>query len=307
MATFNSKVEKNLPNYLKICLLIVATSFLAFSIYWAVNAPFTLYILARIFSEPFLLNSPLNLILLAFQEFAATIGLFVNLIAAIFAFQSTILFIRNNKKWVKTLRRALIFEAIWVILLVPASIRHLVGAVLPLVYTDVYVGLSYLLQALLIVPPFIMLSYYLKNPQNYNSIRKWISIAAPLFVWAFWFKYLFLWVDTLSPLGPRQATLISTVGATNSIVTLLIAGVLTTLVCLAFYRKKKVNKLFVGAALILFGSYFVIYDLVSIWVPVYYSFLYLTDFWMIILPILGLAVLKLKSFNFNTTNHQEIR
>ncbi|TFH25577.1 hypothetical protein E4G67_00855 [Candidatus Bathyarchaeota archaeon] len=252
------------------------------------------------------MDHPFAFPLVALQEFAATIGLFVNLIAAIFAFECTILFVKNDKKWFKTLRRALIFEAIWFILLIPTGVHHLVGAVLPLFYTNVYVGLSYFLQALLIVPTFIILSYNLKKPQNHASIRKWISITAPLFVLAFWFKYLFLWIDTLSPLGPRQATLMSTVGAANSMLTLLIAGVVTSVVCLAFYRKKKVNKWLLSAALILFGSYFIIYDLVSIWVPVYYSFLYLTDFWMIVLPILGIAVLKLKSFGVNTANHQEI-
>ena len=106
-------------------------------------------------------------------------------------------------------------------------------------------------------------------------------------------------------LGPKQATLMSTVGAANSMLTLLIASIVTAGACLAFYQKKKVNKWLVSTALILFGSYFIIYDLVSIWVPVYGSFLYLTDFWMIVLPILGIAVLKLKSFNVNTANHQE--
>ena len=312
MAILNSKTpkteketntKKNLPNYLKICLLIVATSFLTFSVYWAVNAPFTLYYLTRFFFSPNFQNSPVNLLLLIFQEFGATIGLFVNLIAAIFAFQCTILFTKNNKKWVKPLRRALFVEALWFILLIPTSIHHLVGASLSLWYTDFYVGVSYLLQVLLIAPPFIILSYNLKKPQNHASIRKWISIAALLFVLAFWFKYLFLWIDTLSPLGSKQATLMSTIGAANSMLTLLIASIITAGACLAFYQKKKVNKWLVSTALISFGSYFIIYDLISIWVPVYGSFLYLTDFWMIVLPILGIAVLKLKSFNVNPANH----
>ena len=110
---------------------------------------------------------------------------------------------------------------------------------LSLWYTDFYIGLSYLLQVLLIAPPFIILSYNLKKPQKHASIRKWISIAAPLFVLAFWFKYLFLWIDTLSPLGPKQATLMSTVGAANSMLTLLIASIVTAGACLAFYQKKK--------------------------------------------------------------------
>jgi hypothetical protein len=47
----------------------------------------------------------------------------------------------------------------------------------------------------------------------------------------------------------------------------------------------------VGTAIILVGVYFVIYDIVSVWVPIYLAFLPLTDFWMITLLILGVAVL----------------
>jgi hypothetical protein len=148
---------------------------------------------------------------------------------------------------------------------------------------------------LLIAPPFIVLGRNLKNRQSQASIRKWVSIAVPLFVLGFWFKYLFLWIDTLSPMGPQQATLMSTVGAANSLLTLLFASVLTILACLGFYKTRKVNKWFVGIALILFGGYFIIYGLVSIWVPIYASFFYITDVWMITLSILGAAILRIKS------------
>ena len=148
-----------------------------------------------------------------------------------------------------------------------------------------------------------MLSHNIRKPQNLASILKWIAIGAPSVVLGFWFKYLFLWIDTLSPLGAKEADLASIVGGVNSFVTLLIAFIITSLACLVLYRKRRVNTRSVGIGLILFGSYFIIYDLVSIWVPIYRSFLYLTDFWMIVLPILGLAVLKVKSFNVNTADN----
>jgi hypothetical protein len=34
-----------------------------------------------------------------------------------------------------------------------------------------------------------------------------------------------------------------------------------------------------------------IYDLVSVWDPIYHAFLPLTDFWMVTLLILGVAIL----------------
>ena len=298
MAT-SSNSDNSFPNFLKISLLILAASFLAFSIYWAVRIPFSTYEIFVFISLPIFQNSPMNtplsLQLILFQEFAAAIGFLVNLIAAVLAFQSTIHYIKNDKKWQKSLGMALVFEAVFFILYIPTSIHHIGGALLSMAGADFFVGLSYLLQVLLIVTPFIVLGRKLKNHQSQASIQKWVCITAPLFVLAFWFKYLFLWIDTLSPMGPQQATLMSTVGALNSWLTLLIASVLTVFACLGYYKTKKINKWLVGIVLILFGGYFIIYDLVSLWEPIYASFFYITDVWMITLPILGAAILKINS------------
>ena len=111
---------------------------------------------------------------------------------------------------------------------------------------------------------------------------------------------MFLFFYALSPSGPNSANPASIIGAINSSVTLLIAGITTSLACLILYKKRRVQTRLVGLSLILLGGYFLIYDLVSIWVPVYGSFLYLTDFWMIVLPILGIATLKTKPFNIKS-------
>jgi hypothetical protein len=68
---------------------------------------------------------------------------------------------------------------------------------------DVYVGLSYLLKALLIVLPLSLLSQKIRNPQNPAAILKMVTIAGPLFIFALWFKYLFLWIDTLVPINTQ--------------------------------------------------------------------------------------------------------
>jgi len=297
----SSNVEKKFPNFLKISLLIVVVSFLAYSVYWAAIVPFTSYDVWVFISGPVFQNSPMNtplsVVLLFLQEYAAAIGFLVNLIAAVLAFQSTIHYIKGNKKWQKSLGKALIFEAVFFLLFIPTTLHHMGGAFLSMAGADFFVGLSYLLQVLLIVPPFIVLGRKLKNNQNQASIQKWAFIAAPLFVFAFWFKYLFLWIDTLSLMGPQQATVMSTVGALNSGLTLLIASLLTAFPGLGYYKTKKINKWLTGFALIVFGGYFIIYDLVAIWEPVYSWFFYVTDVWMITLPILGAAILKMKSLN----------
>jgi len=292
----NNITLRKIPKYLKICLLIVVVSFLAYSIYWGAIIPFSTYGLFTFLKISItFLNSPLSLQLILFQELSAAVGYIVNLVAAVFVFQSTVHYIRKNKKWQKSLGKALVLEAVFFLLFIPTSIHHMAGTFLSMAGTDFFVGLSYLLQVLLIVPPFIVLGRKLKNNQSQTSIQNWACIAAPLFVFAFWFKYLFLWIDTFSPMGPQQATAMSTIGALNSWLTLVIASVLTVFSCWSFYKTKKINKWLIGIALIVFGGYFIIYDFVAIWEPVYSWFFYVTDVWMITLPIIGAAILKTDS------------
>jgi heme/copper-type cytochrome/quinol oxidase subunit 3 len=156
---------------------------------------------------------------------------------------------------------------------------------------DLFVGLSYLVQALLIVPPILILNQKLRTPQNTAPIKKWALIAAPAFVFALYFEYMFLWADTLSPMGPKTATAASTLGAANSLITLAVAGVITIAACYTLNRSKSISKPLAGAALILVGAFFIIYSIASLFEPVYASFWYLTDTWMITLPTLGIALI----------------
>ena len=299
----NSEIKHNIPNFLKLSILIIASSFLAYSVYWIAYSVFWIYnITISIISWFKILNiySNLQQNIIIIQEYAASAGYFLAIIGAIFAFQCAILLIKNNEKYLDRLGKTLLFNALFFLMLLPSSVHHLLGFFLSWTNVNIYVGLSFLLQVLLIAPTSIILSHKLRKPQCKTSILKWITISAPLAVLGFWIKYLLFWLATLYPLGPKQLNLATIIGGVNSFVTLLIAWILTLLACIILYRKKRVNINLIGIALILFGSHFIIYDLVSIWVPVYKSFLYLTDFWMIVLPILGLALLKMKSFNVNT-------
>jgi len=288
--------SQKLPIYLKVALLIVAVSFLVYSIFWAINGVIWFNSVTQMllhFRQIPLIASfeTLELAMLFVQEYASVANSFVILLCGAFAFQSTVLFIRKNPKYLRKLRLSLVLLAVFSLFLVPASMHHLVGTALSWHMVDVYVGLSYLLQAILIVPPLLLLSQKMKKFQKSSQILKWANIAAPLFVFALWLKYLFLWMDTLVPMGPKEATVMSTVGAANSFLTLLIAGFVTLMVCVAFYRKKTFNIRLAGAALVLVSGFFVIFSIVALFVPIYASFWYLTDFWMLTLIALGAALL----------------
>ena len=102
---------------------------------------------------------------------------------------------------------------------------------------------------------------------------------------------IFFWFFALSPLGSQSGSLLETIGAVNSLLTLLVAGLVSVFACLPLIRiTKKINLRLIGAALVLIGVHFVIYLIVSVWVPVYSSFLGLTEFWMASLLIPGFGV-----------------
>lgn len=288
-----------MPNYLKIGLLAGVSSFLAYSIFWAANSVFWVFRLTTTLipmMETINLSSLHQNIILV-QEYSASAGYFLALIGAVFAVLSIRQFVKNQERYRHNLGLALVFEAAFFLTLIPSSIHHLLGVALSWTFVDVLVGISFLLQVCLIVPPLIIIGRNIGKPQRQNSVLKWIAIGMSLVVWAFWFKYLFLWIDALLPLGPKQANLPVIVGGINSGVTLFVASVLATVSCIAFFQQRKINNRLVGAALLSLGGYFAIYDLVSLWVPVYNSFLYLTDFWMIALLITGGTILKAKPNN----------
>jgi drug/metabolite transporter (DMT)-like permease len=137
----------------------------------------------------------------------------------------------------------------------------------------------------------------MRSPQNPDAIKKWACIAAPAYVFALYFKYVLLWLDALMTLGSKEISAVSMVGAVNSLVTLLVASVVTAVGCYGLLKNKPGGRKIAGLAVILVGAFFVIYSLVALFVPVYAWFWYLTDFWMISLPVLGAAILRVNKRN----------
>ena len=280
----------------KKALLIVAISFLLYTIYQATTTTiFGVHFPLVLTKLPGFITSTqptLQLALFLFQEIAGSVGSYLRLIGAVFALNCAVLFYRKDAKSIQKLRLTLLFESLYFLLLFPAAINHLVGSVISSsALLNFYTGLSCLLQAVLIFPPLFMLSQKLKNPQDISSILKWAIIIAPLYVFGFWVRHGLLWVYALLPSAAPQVGLVEFVGSVDSLLTLLVAAIVCTVVCFSFKQNKKLNIWLAGTAIILVGIYFVVYDLVAVWQPIYRAFLPLTDFWMITLPILGVAVL----------------
>lgn len=294
-----AEIKQQIPLVIKAALLVIAAAFLAYSVFWAVNgvvwANSITHLLSSVVSGqtvPISTWGTTHLTLLFIQEYASVINCYLQLACAVFAFYSAILYVKSNPKYFAKLRLALIFLSLFYLLLVPASIHHLVGTVLSWEMVSIYVGLSYLLQAVLIVPPLLILSQKMRIPQNTNQILKLAKIASPLFVFALWFKYLFLWIDTLAPMNTQIANPLNIVGTVNSLFTLLVASALIAAGGLMLNENRASSKKLLAAGLIFVGAFFIIYTIVSLFVTIYASFWYLTDFWMLTLPILGIALLS---------------
>jgi hypothetical protein len=112
-----------------------------------------------------------------------------------------------------------------------------------------------------------------------------------LYVLGFWVKHALMWAYAISPLETQLGSLARTVGFVNSWLTLMIAAVVCAIVYLTLRQKNKLNIKLAGISIISMGGYFLIYDLVSVWDPIYRAFLPLTDFWMISLLVLGFTIL----------------
>jgi hypothetical protein len=278
----------------RVPLLIVAISYFLFNVYQA--AITTVFL----FEFPFTLNQfisnqiiSFNLPLLLIQEVSGSLGVYLRFVGGVIAVQTAWLFAKGSNRYFKKFRQVLLLESIYFLLLLPSGINHIItSATNPGGFFNIYTGISFLLQPLLIFPSLFMASRILKNSKERSDHFKWLGIAGIFYVFGLWIKHSLLWVYALVPLGNQQSSLLTNLGAVNSLLTLFIAAVISVFSYIIFKRKKKLSNIFVGTVLTLIGSYFVIYLFVSIWVPVYCSFLVLTEIWLIVLPILGLALVK---------------
>lgn len=290
---------------MKKALLFVSIVFLLYTIYYAINTTLFLYnFIPNIGQIPEAIQLPENFIsstfpwtLILIQEFASSIGNYLRLFGGIFALTSAYLFNKNDSKYIDRFSKMLLFESLYFALFIPSGINHIILSFSEFTFVgfNLYTGASFLLQPLLLFPTLFWLSRKLNGKKVITNLRL-VGLAAVLYVFVMWIKHAFFWFFALSPLGGQSGSLLETIGTVNSLLTLLIAALVSVFACLPLIRKsKKINLRLIGTTLILTGSHFAIYLLLAVWVPVYLSFLPLTEFWMLALLIPGLvAFLKIK-------------
>ena len=288
--------------FLKKALLFVSIIFLLYTIYHAIVTTIFLYnFIPRIGQLPEAIQVPENFTsstfpwtLLLMQEFASSIGIYLRLFGGIFGFCSAYLFNKNDSRYLDRFSKVLLFESLYFVLFIPSGINHVILSFSEFTFAgfNIYTGASFLLQGFLLFPLLFLLSRKLKKNKGSINLLRWIGVVGPMYVFGIWIKHAFFWFFALSQLGSQSGSLLETIGAVNSLLTLLVAGLVSVFACLPLIRKtKKINLSLIGAALVFIGVHFAIYLIISIWVPVYLSFLHLTEVWLVSLLIPGFVVL----------------
>jgi hypothetical protein len=290
---------------MKKALLLVSIVFLLYTIYHAINTTLFLYnFIPRIGQLPESLQLPESFIsssfpwtLLLIQEFASSIGIYLRLFGGVLAVSSAYLFYKNDSRYLVRLSKVVLFESLYFVLFIPSGINHVILSFSEITFAgfNLYTGASFLLQGFLLFPVLLLLSFKLKA-NNPSTTFRWIGIGIPVYILGIWIKHAFFWFFALSPLGSQSGNLFETFGAANSLLTLLFSGLVSLVACLPLIQKKdKISLSLLGASLVLVGVHFAIYLIVMFWLPVYLSFVGLTEFWMVVLLIPGLvAILKMK-------------
>ena len=282
-------------------MLLIVSTFVAYLIYLSIVGTEFNYNLTLALSPYFAERGfwPLTQITSWFiSEISGLIGVFVRLAGGLFAFYSVFLLIRKKKIFLKIVNKAIILEAVHYLFVIPWILFLLFGSPTFSVFSQgKYVGFSYLAQVLLVFPALIVLSFKIKRykiEENSTNVLKWVGTASSLFVFALWIRHALFWVYALWANGANLNGIVQIVGFSNSMFTLLVAAVATLVVCLPLIREKskRPSPISIGAILIIIGTHFIIYDLVALAEPLYLSFLSLTEFWYVVLPILGFGLIN---------------
>jgi NO-binding membrane sensor protein with MHYT domain len=155
-------------------------------------------------------------------------------------------------------------------------------------------ALSYAGQLLIVTPIFLKLYLTLrKTGFELAQAARWIALAIVAFTFGLWVKHFALSLYALPPFSLGDA--VFAVGFVNSAVTLLAAGLM---MIAAFWPVIKKNgtyrRILFGVALILMGVYAAVFLCACVLSPIYAVWVKLVDFWIIIMPILGVGVLLKK-------------
>ncbi len=270
-------------------ILVVAAVFFVYQlILLARSIPADIQIAVRVFEQVSSSGSLSPLFWLG-SELTGEVGVILRFIGACFflVFAATLV-VKKALSW-SLLRKSVLLEGLYYIFNVPFIIYLIArpnGSIATL-----GAAVSYTAQLLLVTPIFLMLYLKLKGKSfDASSVVKWAAAAIVGFTFALWVKHFALAIYAL-PLVFNDAFFV--VGFVNSVLTLLIAGLLMIVAFMPLLKKRSVvfNAKLFGVALILMGLYAVVFVFIAWAREDYMDWINLIDWWVIVMPVLGAGLL----------------
>jgi hypothetical protein len=258
-------------------LLTVATAFFVYQLYFFLNsfdATFGIY--QEVQSILTQSGGSFTAVIWLFSEFVGEIGLILRFAGSIFFLCFSAVFLIRKKVIFSYLRKGIFLEGIQYLFILPFMVLWLSP---PVSIQSFEITASFLLQIILITPLFILLYTRLRQPQNnQEGIIKIGALAIISYVFAMWIKHLFfnLYVLPIDFGNPALA-----IGFLNSALTILISALILVFAYMPLFRGNGIrfHSKATVAGFMVFGVYFVVFFVVSIFNGTYLSFLKLTELW----------------------------
>jgi hypothetical protein len=272
-------------------ILVVAAAFFIYQMLLFANSFLADYrLVQRLFGPA--INGDVNSLTWLSSELIGEVGVILRFAGAciFLAFAAKLLFKKTFS--VSLLRKGVLLEGIYYLFNLPFIIRLLGGSSSS--FTNLGAGLSYAAQLLLVTPIFLKLYFTLRKPDfKPKQAARWVALAIVGFTFALWVKHFALALYALPAFCLGDAVLM--VGFVNSAVTLLAAGLLLIAAFWPVIKKTGSYKpnLF-GVALILMGVYAAVFLVACALSPAYAAWVSLVDWWIIMMPVLGVSLLLKK-------------
>ncbi len=269
-------------------ILIVAAAFFTYQLLILANsfgADFRL--VQRLL--PSALNGNMASLMWLSSELTGEVGVILRFVGAclFLAFAAILLFKKTFS--MSLLRKGVLLEGIYYLFNLPFIFYLLLG--MGSSTASLGAALSYAGQLLIVTPIFLKLYLTLRKPNTEpKQVAQWIALAIIAFTFALWVKHFGLALYALPPFSWGDGVLM--VGFVNSALTLLVAGLVMIAAFWSTIKKQGIfkNRLF-GVALILMGVYAAVFLIVCVLSPDYAVWVSLVDWWIIIMPVLGISLL----------------
>ncbi len=226
------------------------------------------------------------------SELIGEVGVILRFIGTCFFVGFTAMLLFRKTFSISLLRKSVLLEGIYYLFNLPFIIYLLTG---PMSNATLGAALSYAGQLLIVTPIFLKLYFTLRKPAlELAQAARWLALSIISFTFALWVKHFALALYALPSFNFGDA--VFAVGFANSAVTLLVATCLMAAAFMTIVRKQKLtfdNRLF-GVALVLMGLYIGVFLIVSAFSPAYWTWISLVDWWIIVMPVLGISLLTQK-------------